>query len=280
MKRTYCSYGFHARAETAPVLEWERRIVAYMHERYPEVELVDEHAAELVIVLGGDGTLIEHIRKQPRARSHVLSLNLGHVGFLTSARDPQTFCDTVAAAMEGNLLPITLPSLEVTHTMSEGAVIAPFVNDLLLELPMTWITLRIELVDANGNVTLLRRSRGSGLYLSSAVGSTTGVAHHFGAPVMETAGRSVYLKGICDRSPQGFLVGTDGRKIHISIENIEPNLGVPDEARYPLVCFLDGVHAGIVRAGDSLEVAYRPEAVTVLRTPGDLSWDRWREAGH
>ena len=49
----------------------------------------NNHLMELLLTLGGDGTLLRGARVVAHGRTPVLGINLGHLGFLTSAA-PET----------------------------------------------------------------------------------------------------------------------------------------------------------------------------------------------
>lgn len=72
--------------------------------RIPGIEVVpaNEHAAdgtELVVVLGGDGTILRGAERARRADVPLLGVNLGHVGFLAEA-EPEDLKDVVEAIVD------------------------------------------------------------------------------------------------------------------------------------------------------------------------------------
>ena len=89
------SSGFEIRMLPGEAAECFCRAVA--------VEDGDSAAAgcELVIALGGDGTLLRAAELARPAGVPMLGVNLGHVGFLAEA-EPQALTDTVAALVDGD----------------------------------------------------------------------------------------------------------------------------------------------------------------------------------
>lgn len=51
----------------------------------------------IVVTLGGDGTILEAARLYGKGGAIIVGLNLGHVGFLASARRPREFMKTIDA---------------------------------------------------------------------------------------------------------------------------------------------------------------------------------------
>jgi NAD+ kinase len=114
----------HGRAETSgDALE---RLRAVAGERGIELLLPEEEAAkhgddgaadvgdaDLVVVLGGDGTMLRALRRFLGTGIPVLGVNLGRVGFLTSI-EAEDLEDGLRRAFAGDLVLAELPALEVS----------------------------------------------------------------------------------------------------------------------------------------------------------------------
>src|SRR6185503_3767640 len=109
----------HGRAETSgDALE---RLRAVAGERGIELLLPEEEAAkhgdvgdaDLVVVLGGDGTMLRALRRFLGTGIPVLGVNLGRVGFLTSI-EAEDLEAGVRRAFAGDLVLAELPALEVS----------------------------------------------------------------------------------------------------------------------------------------------------------------------
>jgi len=70
--------------------------------------------AELVVVLGGDGTMLRALRKSLGTGIPVIGVNFGRVGFLSSVR-PADLETGLARAFAGELEVVALPTLEVEN---------------------------------------------------------------------------------------------------------------------------------------------------------------------
>ena len=76
------------------------------------VEVVDDGDAELVVVLGGDGTMLRALKHCLTNGVPVLGVNFGRVGFLT-ALGSADLEEGLARAFAGDYVVVELPTLEV-----------------------------------------------------------------------------------------------------------------------------------------------------------------------
>ncbi|MBA2294433.1 MAG: NAD(+)/NADH kinase [Actinobacteria bacterium] len=87
----------------------------------------DPAAAELVVVLGGDGTMLRALRAYLGTGVPVLGVNFGRVGFL-SALGPDELEGGLARVLAGELEVVELPTLEVGN----GGMAHVAVNDVVV----------------------------------------------------------------------------------------------------------------------------------------------------
>jgi NAD+ kinase len=98
----------------------------------------DPDTADLVVVLGGDGTMLRALRTYLGTGIPVLGVNFGRVGFL-SAMEPADLEHGVARAFNGELELVELPTLEVesgdgTHAAVNDVVVTSGVLGRMVEL--------------------------------------------------------------------------------------------------------------------------------------------------
>jgi NAD+ kinase len=86
----------------------EERVAAVL--RRAEVEVVDDDA-DLVVVLGGDGTMLRALKHHLGSGVPVIGVNFGRVGFLTAIR-AEELESGLARALAGDYRTIELPTLE------------------------------------------------------------------------------------------------------------------------------------------------------------------------
>jgi NAD+ kinase len=88
--------------------------------RAAAVKVVTEGDADLVVVLGGDGTMLRALKQSLDTGAPVFGVNFGRVGFLTAV-DAHELESGLARALSGDFVVVELPTLEAdvggaTHT--------------------------------------------------------------------------------------------------------------------------------------------------------------------
>jgi NAD+ kinase len=88
--------------------------------REAAVKVVTEGDADLVVVLGGDGTMLRALKQSLDTGAPVFGVNFGRVGFLTAV-DADELESGLARALSGDFVVVELPTLEAdvggaTHT--------------------------------------------------------------------------------------------------------------------------------------------------------------------
>ncbi len=90
------------------------------------VKVVRDAEADLVVVLGGDGTMLHALRQSLATGIPVFGINFGRVGFLTAV-DADELESGLARALAGDFVVVELPTLEAdvggaTHTAVNDCV--------------------------------------------------------------------------------------------------------------------------------------------------------------
>jgi NAD+ kinase len=79
--------------------------------RAAAVKVVTEGDADLVVVLGGDGTMLRALKQSLDTGAPVFGVNFGRVGFLTAV-DADELESGLARALSGDFVVVELPTLE------------------------------------------------------------------------------------------------------------------------------------------------------------------------
>src|SRR3972149_193534 len=96
---TFKKIAFYYRSDSLLGPFWKKRIQGWIRRRYPKTVILEtsappktrRDAPNLLIVLGGDGTILEAAQKFQKWNPMIFGLNLGHVGFLASVREQKYF---------------------------------------------------------------------------------------------------------------------------------------------------------------------------------------------
>ena len=221
----------------------------------------------LILVIGGDGTMLKAIREHWRRRLPFVGLNAGHLGFLMNASLPSD--------LQGiELISQSLPLLRVDVLYPDGKTAMHLAyGDTWIERAegqAAWLQVRV-----NGEVQL-QKVVGDGMLIATAAGSSA-YARAMGAVPVPLDSQSLILAGSNIFQPRFWkpmnLPGTS----RITLTSLDTR------GKRPLRAFIDGQNLGIVEeisAKQSLtaavELAFTKEydpSTKLLKSlfPSDLS---------
>jgi NAD+ kinase len=228
-------------------------IEAAVH-RVPEQEL--GRRADLMIAVGGDGTLLYAAGLVARHGVPLLGINRGRLGFLTDVM-PQDMRGCVDAALEGRLEADERPLLAACLRQAGGAAAeALALNDVVLQKLATGRMLDFE-TRVGGRY--VNSHAGDGIVVASATGSTA-YALSCGGPIIAPQLDALVMAPICPHtlSDRPIVVPADSL--------IEIKLLERPDTRAQVSC--DGAILGEIAPGDRLEVRPAGERITLLHPPG------------
>jgi NAD+ kinase len=212
--------------------------------------------ADLVIAIGGDGTLLYAAGLVARHNVPLLGINHGRLGFLTDVM-PQNMFPCVDAALQGKLEADERPLLTASLHGADGSVAeALALNDVVLQKVATGRMLDFE-TRVNGHY--VNTHAADGIIVASATGSTA-YALSCGGPIIEPHLDVLVMAPICPHT-------LSDRPIVISARSsIEAQLLERPDARAQVTC--DGTVLGDLSPGDRLEVKAARERITLLHPTG------------
>jgi NAD+ kinase len=218
--------------------------------RIPEDRIAEE--ADLVVAIGGDGTLLYAARLVAHRGVPLIGINRGRLGFLTDVL-PQNMLASVDAALEGRCDRDERSLLEARLLRADGsAETALALNDVVLQ---KWDTGRMLDFETWIDGAYVNSHGGDGLVVASATGSTA-YALSSGGPIVSPHLDVLVLAPICPHTLSDRPIVVSGRSV-ITIKLIDR----PD-TRAQVTC--DGVSLGELLAGDRLEVHPTQRKITLL----------------
>jgi NAD+ kinase len=223
-------------------------------QRVPEEEFGTR--ADLVIAVGGDGTLLYGARLVARHGVPLLGVNRGRVGFLTDIM-PQDMLASVDAALAGEIEVDERPLLAAHLKCAGGAESqALALNDVVMQKHDTGRTLDFE-TRINGQ--FVNSHGGDGIIVATGTGSTA-YALSCGGPIVEPHLPALVIAPICPHT-------LSDRPIVVSSASvIEVRLMERADTQAHVIC--DGSMLGDFTAADRLEVRLARERVTLLHPRG------------
>jgi NAD+ kinase len=246
-------WTLQAGPEALPLLEWS-------------AQPIDPDNIDLLLTLGGDGTLLRGTRLLAGREVPVLGANFGRVGFLTTV-SPADLAEALDGFAAGR------------HSLSRrsvllGGVRAPdgpvqvelgALNDVVLHKGGVARVVRFR-VEIDGQV--VGTVSGDGLVISSPTGSTA-YSLSAGGPVVVPTLDAMLITPICAHSLSVRPVVVHGTA-RIRVVPLEP---WPNE----LLLSFDGQQTTELRANQVLEVHMAPWRVALVRFPEITFFDRLRD---
>lgn len=202
---------------------------------------------DLMITLGGDGTVLKAVREMPRLRTPILAVNHGRRGYLTEV-EPNNFEECIDRWLGGRfqteeqwLVAVFYRDHRIANCLNEGLLL-PVTPDKMLNIS----------VSQSGRRVL--KARADGFIAATPTGST---AHSFsaGGPVLETSLDALVLTLIAPLQPVRSLVVPADKKLTVMLE--KPG---------PAATFLaDGNPVRQVSLGQSLELKKSSQSARFVR---------------
>lgn len=257
--------SFYYRNQVKEAILWEKRLANYFSSNFPRLDIVSgKYKPQLVIVLGGDGTVLEAAKKFGSEPLY-LGLNLGHVGFLTAIRNEKNFLKGVEKIMKGEYKISERNRLQASINRKGKVVVEDSaLNEVLIQNLLGMVSLELFVGKHK-----LQQTWGSGLMISTATGST---AYNLSAhgPIVDPELDCLIITKLLDHSlPTPSLVLKSNETITIKIgnfreterlhlhdlkENIDTVLAFDSQQLYKLV------------PGDTVTVVRSAQKVKIIET--------------
>jgi NAD+ kinase len=247
-------------ADRPNVREAAHTLIPYLREHgelvvfdLQQTEDLSQHAADVALVLGGDGAILRAARQMGRRQVPVLGVNLGKLGFLA---DLST--DEVRPAIPQ----VVAGDYKITsHLMFECSVDTPAgsrtilgLNDVVVQSGPPFHMLDIDLVIDGETVSTYR---GDGLIVSTPIGST---AHGLsaGGPILAQDLRAFVVTPICPHSLTSRTVVETADKEYMIVVTQATSAYV----------VVDGQDVIEVKSGSRIRVRQAPVSFQLVKVPG------------
>ena len=223
---------------------------------------------DLVVSLGGDGTLLETVHRMGARETAVAGVNIGTLGFLTACTDEEVG-QLVEAIMRKKVKRVERTMLRV-KMVEEGGEKREFLalNEACL---MRGETGRLISLEARVDGELLNRYRADGLLVATPTGSTA-YSLAAGGPLVGPHAGVFVLNPICPHSlsNRALVVGED------SVIELEP---CGNEGQ-PILFSVDGRDIIRVEKGSVVQVEKHPQSLRLMRLPEHSFYETLRKKLH
>jgi len=218
------------------------------------------NSLDLLLSLGGDGTVLQSVRALNGAKTPILGINLGNLGFLTSV--PETQAVKALRTLHSDAYQVSeYPLLEARLLRGpRGKQIfrARALNDVV----MGWGTSpRATMIEVEVNRQLVASFVCDGLIVATPIGST-GHALSAGGPILHRETPALVIEPICPHTLSNRpIVLPNDRRITLRVA----------DRRKKLLLSVDGQSHGWLEDGDRLEIRTAKETAHFVHLPG-TSW--------
>jgi NAD+ kinase len=212
--------------------------------------------ADLVIVVGGDGSLLGAARTLAKYDTPVVGVNRGRLGFITDIL-PDDISVQIAAMLDGDFV-LENRFLLTAEVKREGHSIGrqDALNDVVLNSGTSAQMIEFELYIDD---TFVYRQRADGLIVSTPTGSTA-YSLSGGGPIMHPSLNAIVLVPMFPHALSSRPIVVDGDS-EIRLDVLARNRIHP-----PVTC--DGHAVMKARPGDAVYIAKNPHHLTLLHPRG------------
>ncbi len=251
--------------ERGLVLQAEEELLPLL----PEAAALDPSALDLLVTLGGDGTLLRGARLVAGLGTRLLGVNLGHLGFLTSI-PPRDLRPSLDAVLRGDYWLDERGTLEAVVEGSDGPAFTAL-NDVVVHLSGMARLIRIALYVGEDEA---REHIGSysadGLILATPTGSTA-YSLSAGGPIVAPGMECILATPI---SPHSLTI----RPLVVPATSVVRVEILPP--RDSAILTVDGQQSAEVPTGRSVLVRRGPAPVRLVRFTGQSFFATLREKLH
>jgi len=233
--------------------------VVMQHLKDAGVNLLPKDAvadADLLMSIGGDGTMLYASRLARKTGTPILGINRGRLGFLADVT-PDELISSLDNVLEGNFTTDSRLLLEARlHKGSGEDIVAYALNDIVLQRRETG-----RMVDFETRVAgqYVNTHSGDGLIVATPTGSTA-YALSCGGPIIEPQLDVVVIVPVCPHTL------TDRPIVISADQSIEITLLERDETKAEIT--VDGFSMGGIDPDDKLRISAANTRVTLVHPPG------------
>ncbi|MGJ8657487.1 MAG: NAD(+)/NADH kinase [Akkermansiaceae bacterium] len=223
---------------------------------------------DVVIVLGGDGTMLDAAHRLGPTDVAVAGVNLGHLGFLTSCKDTEMEL-LVHSLATGTHHVVPRMLLKATIKPTDGSSTEYFaVNEITLTRGQTG---RIVAMDAFIDGDLLNHYRADGLIVATPTGSTA-YSLAAGGPLLSPRTENIVITPICPHSLSNRSLVLTDRSV-VELKSV-------DDSEAPTLFSVDGRCLVEVHHGGSIIVEKADHHLNIIRLEGRSFFSTLRQKLH
>lgn len=231
----------------------------------PDVAALTQQV-DLLLVFGGDGTMLRVAREVHGSSTPMLGINVGGLGFLTDVNSSH-LAEALRQVWAGAFTLESRAMIEGTGTCGQRPVMVTALNDVVISRAIVSRLIELE-VKVDGQV--LTRYRCDGLIVSSPTGSTAYSLAAGGAIVCPTA-EVFTLTPICPHT-------LSNRSVIVSLESSIQVMVLSEKPE--TILSADGQNESALSAGDVITVRRSPHSIRLMHLQGTSFFETLRRKLH
>ena len=165
------------------------------NELNPDYECITDNDYDVLIAIGGDGTIISAIRSQYHFNRPIMGFHVGHLGFLSEC-DLDNYKEVLQEIKNGEYTTQERSVFEVSYKKGNKEVESIAINDVVIDRGESGRIMRADIFDGK---TLVNSYEGDGLIISTANGSTA-YSLSAGGPIISPNLNLLTITPICSHS--------------------------------------------------------------------------------
>jgi NAD+ kinase len=261
--------------EVRSILNTHSSIVAELDtelDTQTDTPIADANGAGLIMVLGGDGTLLSQARRTVHLGLPMVGVNFGHLGFLAEY-DLESLRTQAEYLLSGDslecrnrlMLSVSVYSPDSSSPRFSGVAL----NDCAITAgpPFRMIEMHLSLDGVAGPLI-----KGDGVIVSTPTGSTA-YSVSAGGPIISPSVEAIAITPIAAHS-LGFRPLVVAGKTRITLDMLRANSSIDcaDEDVEGTTLVLDGQVMHSLRTGDSLRFCRLDRPLRLVRNPKRSYW--------
>ena len=208
------SYFIFFNPENPKAKVWAKKISEWIKKNHKNIK-EDSKKPDLLIILGGDGTILAGARKFEKEGPKILALNLGRVGFLASVRKNDKFLEYIKKFFTGEYILENRNILSVKVLRDNEEIFNDIaINEIAVQNPLGMVELTVKI---EGHP--IQSVRGTGILVSTPTGSTAFNLSAHGPIVMPKLECMILTELLDHDIPTPSLVIPKENSVYINIDN-------------------------------------------------------------
>ena len=217
---------------------------------------------DLLLVFGGDGTILQVARDIDGARTPILGINVGHLGFLTAV-SIEDFPQALQKVWDGDYFIEPRSMIQAAGKCQDRPVVTAALNDIVISHGAVSRLIELQVSVDNEPLTCYR---GDGLIISSPTGSTA-YSLSAGGPIITPDANVLVITPICPHTLTNRSVVISAKstiEIKLVSEKVDTIVSADGQVQSPLA------------AGESITVRRSRRFINMLHPSGSSFFETVR----